>query len=206
MTAAPAITDSTHDQCRRGVTLIEVLIVVTIIGIAGMMVIPSMANVGVLRIQAAVRTLVGDIAFMQSEALANQSRYVMAFGRVARWNAGTTQWEVVEGNGYTLFAPPPGAASVNVASAVDVYFDPMDHGRPLSRDFDLDEYAGAVIDTVDFNGGAQLIFDELGGPVLALTGDDPGAGGSLRVVGEDSVFQMNVEPFTGRVEVVRVTP
>jgi len=188
------------------VTLIEVLIVVTIIGIAGAMVIPSMANVGVLRIQAAVRTLVGDITYMQSEALANQSRYVLAFGRVARFNTGTSAWEVVAGNGYTLFAPPPGAASVDVTSTVDLYFDPMDHGRPFSRDFDREEYAGAVIENVDINGGALLIFDELGGPVLALTGDDPGTGGSLRISGSDSAFDVTIEPFTGRVEVARVTP
>lgn len=189
----------------RGVTLIEVLIVVVILGIAGVMVIPSMANVGVLRIQASVRTMVGDITYIQSEALANQSRYVMAFGRVAQ-QTDEGAWEVVEGNGYTVFAPPPGAASVNVASAVDVLFDPLDNGRPLSRNFNEEQFAGAQIDDVNFNNGQLLIFDELGGPVLNLSSDEPGAGGSLRIVGTDSAFEVSVEPFTGRVEVVRVDP
>lgn len=194
--------NSTH---ARAVTLIEVLIVVVMLGIAGVMVIPSMANVGVLRIQASVRTLVGDVTYIQSEALANQSRYVMAFGRVAQQNE-EGAWEVVEGNGYTIFAPPPGAASVNVASPVDVLFDPLDHGRPMSRNFNDEQFAGAQIQDVNFNNGALLIFDELGGPVLNLTSDDPGAGGSLRIVGVDSAFEVSIEPFTGRVEVVRVDP
>lgn len=194
-----------RDRRRRGVTLIEVLLVVTIMGIAGSLVIPSMSKVGVLRIQASVRTLVGDITYIQSEALANQSRYVMVFGRVVRRdNEGN--WKIVEGNGYTIFAPPPGAGSINVASLVDVLFDPLDNGRPMSRDFDDPKFAGAVIDTVNFNNGKQLIFDELGGPTLSLTGDEPGAGGSLRIVGPDSAFRVEVEAFTGRVEVVRVDP
>lgn len=192
-------------RARRGVTLIEVLIVVVILGIAGVMVIPSMANVGVLRIQSAVRTLVGDITYIQSEALANQSRYVMALGRVAQLNDEGV-WEVVEGNGYTIFAPPPGAAAINVASPIDVLFDPLDNGRPMSRDFTEEQFAGAQIEDVDFNDGELLIFDELGGPVLNLTSDEPGAGGSLRVVGTDSAFLVTVEAFTGRVEVIRVDP
>lgn len=192
---------------RLGITLIEVLIVVAMLGIAGAMVIPSMANVGVLRIQAAVRTVVGDITFIQSEALANQSRYVMAFGVIAEWNADESRWELAAGNGYTVFAPPPGATLLDTTSPVDMLFDPMDGGnRPLSRDFDATEFAGARIDTINFNGGTQLIYDELGGPVLALTGDDPGAGGSFRILGNDSAFIVSIEPFTGRVEVVRVNP
>lgn len=188
---------------RRGVTLIEVLIVVTLLGLAGAMVIPSMRHVGVLRIQAAVRTVVGDITFMQSEALARQSRYIMVFGKVVMRDEDGL-WQVVDGEGYTIFAPPPGAAALDVASTVDVYFDPLDHGRPMTRDFTDEEFAGARIDNFNINGGNWLIFDELGGPVLGITGDDPGAGGTFRIIGDDSTFQINIEAFTGRVEVARI--
>jgi len=188
---------------RRGVTLIEILIVVSILGITGRMVIPAMNSVGVLRIQAAVRTLVSDITFIQSEALANQSRYVMVFGQVATQDTDGA-WTMGNGNGYTIFAPPPGAAAINITSTVDVVFDPSDHGRPLSRNFNDNQFGGATINNAAFDGSVRLIFDELGGPALDLTTDQPSAGGAVEVSGTDSTFRVTVDAFTGRVEVARI--
>lgn len=189
---------------RTGFTLIEIMIVVVLLGIAGAMVIPSMRSLGVLRIQAAVRTIVSDMTFIQSEALANQSRYVMVFGRVAQNDPTNGLWQMTNGNGYTIFDPPPGKASIDTNSTADVLFDPLDYGRPLSRNFDDKQFAGARITNVDINNGSRLIFDELGGPTLNLTGDEPGTGGSLSVVGPDSMFTIRIEAFTGRIEVDRV--
>ncbi|MFK7885090.1 MAG: type II secretion system protein, partial [Phycisphaerales bacterium] len=45
---------------RTGYTLIEVLIVVVAMGIAGAVVIPSMGGAHVLKVQAAVRSVVAD--------------------------------------------------------------------------------------------------------------------------------------------------
>jgi len=185
-------------------TLVEVLVVVMLLGIAGAMVVPSMRNVGVLRIQAAVRTLVADVTFMQSDALAFQSRRVMVFGKVAVQDPATGQWEIVDGDGYTIYAPPPGAASLTPDAMTDVAFDPDDPDRPLTRDFDLERYAGAEITDVDINGGTWLIFDELGGPVASVSGDEPGSGGSLRITGPESAFEVLIEPYTGRISVNRV--
>ena len=69
---------------RRAFTLIELLIVVVLLGIAGMLVVPAMGSVGVLRIQAAVRTLVSDLTFAQGDAIAQQhavNRAVVAGGQ-----------------------------------------------------------------------------------------------------------------------------
>lgn len=189
---------------RVGFTLIEIMIVVVLLGIAGALVVPSMQSLGVLRIQAAVRTIVSDMTFMQSEALANQSRYVMVFGRVALYDPVDDLWKMTDGNGYTIFDPPPGQASIDINSTVDVLFDPLDFGRPMSRNFDDKQFAGAIITNVSIDGGSRLIFDELGGPSLDLTSDEPGAGGTLSVVGPDSTFIIRVEAFTGRIEVNRV--
>lgn len=189
---------------RPGFTLIEIMIVVVLLGIAGALVIPSMQNLGVLRIQAAVRTIVSDMTYMQSEALSNQSRYVMVFGRVAMYDPIDDQWQMVDGNGYTIFDPPPGQASIDISSTADVLFDPLDYGRPMSRNFNDKQFAGASISNVSINGGSRLIFDELGGPALDLTSDEPGVGGTLRVDGPDSAFTIRVEAFTGRIEVDRI--
>lgn len=191
-------------RTRAAFTLVEVLVVVVLLGIAGAMVVPSMRNVGVLRIQAAVRTLVSDVTIMQSDALAHQTRRVMIFGKVAVQDPASDGWEITDGNGYTIYNPPPGAATLDPNVMNDVAVDPDDPSRPYTRDFDHDRFAGAEITNVDINGGTWLIFDELGGPVSDLTSDDPGGGGSLRITGPESVFEVEFEPYTGRISVDRV--
>lgn len=64
---------------RRAYTLIEVLVTVVILGIAGAVVVPSMSGAGILRIQAGVRTVVADITFAQMDALAYQEARGIVF-------------------------------------------------------------------------------------------------------------------------------
>ncbi|HVZ94173.1 MAG TPA: prepilin-type N-terminal cleavage/methylation domain-containing protein, partial [Phycisphaerales bacterium] len=128
----------------RGFTLVEVLIVVALLGIAGALVIPSMTQTGVLRVQAAVRTIVSDITFVQGDALAYQTRRAIWFGKVAR--QGAEGWEFVDGNGYT--ACEVRGASVDLST--DFLPDPENTSRPLSRDFSRPDYAGATISDPSF--------------------------------------------------------
>src|SRR5690554_6343777 len=94
-----------------GYTLIEVLVVVTIIGIAGGIVVPHMMRSGSLGVQAAARMIIGDIMIAQNEAIAKQStrqvvfapgdnRYSITDGAgtpaIATWRGGTA------GNGYVV--------------------------------------------------------------------------------------------------------
>ncbi|MCA9311519.1 MAG: prepilin-type N-terminal cleavage/methylation domain-containing protein [Phycisphaerales bacterium] len=181
----------------RAFTLIELLITVAVLGLAGALVIPAMTSTGVLRVQSAVRTLVADMTYAQGDAMAFQARRAIWFGKVPRRVNGN--WTVVDGNGYVV-------AEVNGAELnldTDVMFDPSDPSRPLGRDFDDDNYGGATITNVNFNDDVLLIFDEVGGPVAELDGPDPGNGGSLQVQGMDSTFIVTVLPFTGRITVQR---
>lgn len=184
---------------RRGFTLIEVLLVVAILGIAGVLVIPSMTQTGVLRVQAAVRTVVADITFLQSDAVAFQARRVIMFGVVPRRNPDTLAWEFVAGNGYTL-AEVSGA---ELDLETDALPDPDEPSKPYGRNFDLPEYGGAQLAEPAFNGEALLIFDELGGPVAELDGPDPGNGGTFKISGSGSTFLVTVQAYTGRVRVTR---
>ena len=189
---------------RRGITLIEILIVVTLLGIAGALVIPSMAQVGVLRIQSALRTVVSDLTYAQSDAMAAQSRRAVIFGVVLVQDPNTLVWNPSPTNqeGYTVFAPPPGAAAIDIN--LDWLPDPENPGRPFTRDLTGPNFGGATIQSADFNGNPILYFDELGGPVQNLTDDDPGAGGRVRLVSPEFTYDINVEPYTGRITVVRV--
>ena len=57
---------------RRGYTLVEMLVGIGILSIAGMLLIPNLVDRGTFAIQAAARAIVSDIVFAQSDALANQ--------------------------------------------------------------------------------------------------------------------------------------
>jgi hypothetical protein len=55
------------------------LTVCTVLGISAAMLIPSMSQTGVLRVQAAVRTVISDIVFAQSDAVAFQQKRAIVF-------------------------------------------------------------------------------------------------------------------------------
>ncbi len=185
---------------RSAFTLIEVMVVVVLLGIAGVLVIPSMSQTNVLRVQSTVRTLVADVAFLQADAVAYQSRRAVVFGVVPRKNADSGAWEFVVGNGYTL-AEVRGAA---LDLATDAMTDPDDPSRPFGRDFSEAKYAGAVLSDPLFNATPMLIFDELGGPVAELQGPDAGNGGSVRISGSGAAFRIDVQAYTGRVRVTKI--
>lgn len=196
--------DNTDIQCpatRRGspagFTLIELLVTVAVLGIAAALVVPSMNSTNGLRVQAAVRTIISDIAFAQSDAMAYQARRVIQFNKVARLATGAS-YTYVTGNGYTL-AEPTGSVLDLTASAM---FDPGRPTAPLSRDFDQANFGGATISGVNINGGDLLIFDELGGPVTTLTGNDP-ASGTIDVTAVGESFRISIAPYTGLITVAR---
>lgn len=184
---------------RGGFTLIELLVTITVLGIAGALVIPSMTQTGALRVQAAVRTLVADITFVQADAIAFQSRRAIWFGMVPQKNADSGAWEFVAGNGYTV-------AEVNgpeLDLTTDAMIDPDDQVSPLGRNFAVGNFGQAVIESPSFNSESLLIFDELGGPVENLTGPEAGEGGSVQIVSPVAEFTITVAPITGRVGVSR---
>lgn len=183
----------------RAFTLVEVLIVVVVLGIAGAMVIPSMSQTGVLRVQASVRTLVADIAYLQGEAMAFQARRAIWFGKVPQWDGAGSQWTFVDGNGYTM-AEVTGP-TLNLST--NAMMDPDHPDRPMGRNFNDARFGGAVISSPSFNGGALVIFDELGGTVADLDGPDPGAGGSVMVAGSGATFRVDVQAYTGKVTVTK---
>ncbi len=191
--------------CARGYTLIEILIVVVLLGIAGAMVIPSMSGSSPLRTQAAVRTVVADIAFMQADAMAFQSRYVMVFNTVIEWDDDASVWVSRAGNGYSIYAPPPGTTVLDVNNNAHMLMTIQGADlEPYTRDFDQGDYGGATIQNANFNGNEVLVLDELGGPVVSLVSDAPGVIGTVEIAGMESLFRVSVETFTGRVTVTRV--
>ena len=183
----PAARHNLRSHRRSGYTLIELLIVIVILGISGALVIPHTRQAHVLRIQAAVRTLVSDITFAQTDALAYQERRALIFDESA--------------NTYTV-------AEVVVSTGGDVTYIPLFGGGGPSGeyiiDFDTNGFDGARLRLPDFEGGAILHFDELGAPVADGASDTPAGLGSIYIEGDQSIFRIDITPYTGQVRVEQV--
>ncbi len=169
----------------RAYTLVEVLVVVTVLGIAAAMVIPEMSSAHSLRVQAAVRTIVSDITFAQSDALAMQEPRAVVFD--------------LETNSYTLVEVVGGV----VDPEANAMFDSGGPGNRFVRDFSDTVYGGAAITAAVFDEDEVLIFDEMGSPQQEPDATTPGLGGYVEVTGSDSVYRVNVDAYTGRVTVER---
>lgn len=169
----------------RGFTLLELLAVVAVFGIAGALLIPSMGATGVLRIQAAVRTVISDITFAQSDAVAFQERRAIVFD--------------TETSTYRVVMIPGDEIDIDT----NTMYDPTQKSGKYIINFNHEAFGGARISDVNFDGGNSLIFDSLGGPVADPATDEPGSGGTVTITGADSTFIVTVEAFTGRVSVAR---
>jgi len=172
----------------RGYTLIEVLVVVTIMGILGALVIPSASSAGSFRVQSAVRTVVSDITFAQSDAMAFQA------GRALMFYPDENRYVVVEVTGPTL-------DPVN-----DVLYGSGRADGKFEVSFDDPVFGGAVLTGATFSGGTNLIFDEMGAPVTTPGGSTPSTSGVITIEGQDASYWINIDGFTGHVTTGRVNP
>ena len=167
-----------HRHC--AFTLVELLIVIVLLGIAGALVIPNMASAHSLRVQAALRTLASDLAFAQADAIAFQRRRAVVFNLTAN------TYQIVE---------IPGTA-VDLANTLYKADGPGGKYIVNFNDASFDE----------INHLPTLIFDDVGSPAAAATGDQPGLGGAIRLTGSGQTFEIVVEPYTGRISTRRYVP
>lgn len=163
----------------RAYTLIEVLVTVTILGIAAALLVPSVGTTGVLRVQAAVRTVVADITAAQSDAIAFQEPRAIVFD--------------LDNNGYTVVQVRNNVIDADAFSLSRVRF--------TTRDFGDAQLVSASLGNTD----NTLVFDEMGAPVTAPGTGTPLTSGTIDLTGSSQRFQIGVEGFTGRVTVTNVT-
>lgn len=169
-----------------GYTLIEILVVITVLGIAGLVVLPALGQTDILRVQGAVRAIVADITFAQADALAYQEERAVVFDEAE--------------NLYTLVEVPDSV----VDAESNAIYNPQGPDQRYVIDFDLPKWGGMQIVAPDFDGEPVLIFDELGGPISAPGSDEPGTGGTVDIIGSGTRLRVTVEPFTGHVTVIEV--
>lgn len=183
---------------RRGYTLVELVIVVAVLGIAGMLLVPNLIDRGTFTIQAAARSIVSDLAFAQSDALANQEFRRVQFIEAP---AGTKGYV-----GYCLLSINPSTFNQSFDSGTAEYItDPLSSSSNDGRyivDFSSDSrFDGVRIQAVNLDEGLDFIsFDEFGGSITSSSGT-PGTGGTIDLVSEGHEYRIHVAAFTGKTTV-----
>lgn len=184
---------------RRAYTLVELLIVIAVLGISGSLLIPHLVNRDSMNAQAAVRLIIGDLSFTQSDALARQELRRVHFYE--------------DGRGYCIVritAAELGTAFDEDLTTHDYIMDPI--GRPGSDgrsiiNFNVDDrFTGVTISSVDIDGGGRdLQYDALGGTITAGGSSGvPGTGGTIVVTSGTEQYQITISPFTGKLTVVEL--
>ncbi len=180
----------------RGYTLIEMIITIAVLGIAGALLVPQIVGQDDMKIQAAVRQIVADLSFAQSDALAHQEL------RRVHFFAG--------GRGYCIERITTGQIGQPFdQDDADYINDPLAPPGEFGAyivDFSNDaRFENVSIQAVDMDGGqTAIVYDELGGTIAP--GLLPGSGGVIEVVSQNSEFHILIAPFTGKISVQRIDP
>jgi type II secretory pathway pseudopilin PulG len=175
---------------RRSYTLIELLLVCAILGIAGSLLIPQIVGRDIMACQAAVRLIIGDITFAQSDALAHQEIRRVHFND--------------DGSGYSISRVSQAELATPFdPDAADYIHDPLGGGTYIVNLLGDDRFTGVTIESVDIDsGGKDLHFDALGG-TLSSSGT-VGAGGTIIVSSANDRYQIDIAPFTGKITVTQL--
>ena len=179
-------------------TLIELIIVIAVLGLASALLVPHLVGRDSLRVQAAVRQVIADLSFAQSDALAHQG-----YRRVHFYE---------DGSGYCLVRMSSDGSdldSVFDPDTADYVNDPLASAGELGHyiiDFNTDDrFEGVRISSVDIDTDnslpADMHYGPLGGTRMAGAGAPPGLGGQIVVTADEYSYEITVAPFTGKLTV-----
>jgi prepilin-type N-terminal cleavage/methylation domain-containing protein len=182
---------SNRIRSRAGFTLVEILAVVVILGIASAIIIPNMGTRDDMRVAAAARVVVADLIYAQNQAIS------------------TGKWVYVKfdtaNNKYTLLSTASSGGDVSLTNPVTqtTYFQQF--GASV-RGWEQVSISSAVFNGTDatFRPMYTIAFDEIGSPyVFNYTNNqtnDLQDGGVVITAGQFSTT-VTVQPATGEINV-----
>ena len=132
-------------------TLVELMIVMVVIGIAFGLAMPMIGDSKELRLREAARMLAADIEFAQNESIAHPDNL-----RIIQFNTSTEEYRIT---------------SVNASPANTPITDPA-RNAPFLMQYGTgraEAFAGVDIQSVSLGGDNQLIFNAYGSPDQSTT-------------------------------------
>jgi prepilin-type N-terminal cleavage/methylation domain-containing protein len=171
-------------NARPAFTLVEILVVVVILGIAAAIILPQMSNRDDLRASSMARTLMADLAYAQARAVSTQkSQYV-------RFDVTNNRYDVLD-----QFTP-----------SEQVITHPVDKTPFLVQlgAARQDSLKDVVLDTVSFDTRTVIMFDELGTPHSydpSTNVSSPLVTGSVQLRCNAYTLSVNVQPYSGELTV-----
>jgi len=161
-------------RCEAAFTLVEVLVVVLIIGIAGAVIVPQMTRAGSMQIQAAGRMVIADVLHAQNKAMARAQPIKLTFETT------NNRYFLADQNDNKL------ENSWRMGDAKSSNF---------IVDFSQDSrFSGVRVTAANFGGGQTVVFDPLGAPDL---------GGTVTLTSSIDTYVVTIAEFTGRVTIAK---
>lgn len=158
-----------------GFTIIEILIVVFLIGIAAMMAVPMMSSAGSMQIRSAANMIAADLEYAKSMAISRGQNFSVVFDKSAE--------------------------SYRIEDQDDnVIAHPVKKGFPYAIDFQNDSRLNRVdIVDADFDATSEVKFDYLGSP---YNGENtPLNSGVITLQAAGITRTITVEPVTGYISI-----
>jgi prepilin-type N-terminal cleavage/methylation domain-containing protein len=164
---------------RGGFTLIEILVVVVILGIASAVILPQMTSRDDQRVASAARTLMSDLLYAQSRSIAYQTRHYVQF------STATNSWQVMVDSGGA-----PGTIITHPVNGV-AYVQTVGTGT-LSK---------IAINSASFDGNTTISFDQMGVPYSwsSAGGNVPMTAGSVVFKAGVNQMTVSVAPYSGEI-------
>jgi prepilin-type N-terminal cleavage/methylation domain-containing protein len=173
-----------HRRPRLAFTLVEILAVVVILGIAAALIVPQMGNRDDLRCASMARALMSDLVFAQSRAVSTQTRHYV------RFDLANSRYEVLD-------RMTPTERFVTHPIDRTEFRIPVGAARG-------DELAEVEFDAVSFDTQPVLMFDELGTPHAYnpdTQSSSPMAAGAIGLKTSGYKLTITVEPYSGELKV-----
>jgi len=170
-------------RARSGFTLVEILMVVVILGIASAIIVPQIGSQDDLRTAAAARLIIADLSYAQNRAIAQQKKhYVRFFGQ---------QYSVCDSTALTAIDHP-----LKPAQSSGKYVITFGPGGTNGLE-------KSSIGTVDFASQTIIGFNDLGEPFAfdGVTETPLMSTGTIIVQSGDIPLTIQIEPFTGEASV-----